>query len=86
LDEIYLLLNISFVIFGFRGLKVIYGGILGGLLALIYSFVTDPEVMMGLLMVTGGTLWLVIVLMGTLLGGLSTFMGVVLRRVFKFVA
>ena len=83
MDEVYLLLNIIFVIFGFRGLKILHGAILGGVLAVIYSFVTDPDVMIGLLLFTGGTLWLVIIILGTLLGGLFTLLGVALRRVLK---
>ena len=83
MDEVYILLNIIFVVFGFRGLKILYGAIFGGVLAVIYSFVTDPDIMMGLLLFTGGTLWLVIIIVGALLGGLFTFLGVVLRRLLK---
>jgi hypothetical protein len=83
MNEIYLFLNLGFIIMGYRGMKAVTGLFLGGLMAFIYAFITDPDAMLGLLMFTGGAMWLVIILVGFLLGVTFTMIGIALRIIFN---
>ena len=81
MDEIYLVLNLGFIILGYKGLRAVYGFVLGGLFALFYAVLSDPEVMTWLLVFTGGVLWLVILLFGAILGGVFTLIGGALHKI-----
>ena len=83
LDELYLVTNLGFIVLGYRGLRAIYGLVLGGSISLFYAFLTDPEVMTGLLVFTGGIIWLVIIVFGAIMGGIFTLMGAGLHRIVK---